>query len=232
MREKIPDELDLFGEIIPLGSPKAKSEMVDEDASEEEPEGETFYTDNYNTDLSPESEKKFQSWAKKQSEIKGRDLLRDLEDYDLRGFWKAGAHADEKSGHGSDMFKKPNHPTFSNESKYSGTIAPHGGNYMGGSWGKDDDNMDTFTPSQHMMANTHDAESLKKYMEEREPNTILILPDIEETKEDDDKPVDMDMDMDMDMEEEDMPRAKSRMKKVPVTQITIIGKKPMEDKDF
>jgi len=79
------------------------------------------------------------------------------------------------------------------------------------------------------MANTHDEESLKKYMEEREPNTILILPDSEEMKEEEeDKP----MDMDMDMEEEDMPRAKSRMKKVPVTQITIIGKKPMEDEDF
>jgi len=230
MHKKIPDELDLFGEIIPLDLPKAKSKKMDEEAPEEESGDETFYTDNYNTDLSPQAEEKFQSWVEKQSEIKGRDLLRDLEDYDLRGFWKAGAHADEKSGHGSDMFKKPNHPTFSDESKYSGTIAPHGGNYMGGSWGKDDDNMDTFTPSKHMMANTHDEESLKKYMEEREPNTILILPDSEEMKEEEEE--DKPMDMDMDMEEEDMPQAKSRMKKVPVTQITIIGKKPMEDEDF
>jgi hypothetical protein len=230
MRNEIPDELDLFGEVIPLSSSKTKPKEMEEDAPEEESGDETFYTDNYNTDLSPQAEKKFQEWAKGQSKIKGRDLLKDLEDYDLRGFWKAGAHADEKSGHLSDEFKKPNHPTFSEESKYSGMLAPHGGNYMGGKWSKDDENKDTFTPSKHMMANTHNADTLKEYMAEREPTTILVLPDTGDMKDEEDMPVDMDMDMDM--EEEDMPRAKSRMKKVPVTQITIIGKKPMGDEDF
>ena len=177
MREKIPNEINLFDEIIPLGVSEDNDEEMDETEEEEEAfSDDKFYTDNYNTDLSPKAEEKFQAWLGEQSEAKGKDMSKDLIDYDVRGFWKAGAHAEEKSGHGPDTYKKPNHPTFSDESKYSGMIAPHGGNYLGGKWGKDDENNDTFTPSEHMMANTHKADMLKKYMAEREPNTILILP--------------------------------------------------------
>ena len=177
MREKIPNEINLFDEIIPLGVSEDNDDEMDETEEEEEAfSDDKFYTDNYNTDLSPKAEEKFQAWLGEQSKAKGKDMSKDLIDYDVRGFWKAGAHAEEKSGHGPDTYKKPNHPTFSDESKYSGMIAPHGGNYMGGKWGKDDENNDTFTPSEHMMANTHKADMLKKYMAEREPNTILILP--------------------------------------------------------
>lgn len=177
MREKIPNEINLFDEIIPLGVSEDNDDEMDETEEEEEAfSDDKFYTDNYNTDLSPKAEEKFQAWLGEQSEAKGKDMSKDLIDYDVRGFWKAGAHAEEKSGHGPDTYKKPNHPTFSDESKYSGMIAPHGGNYLGGKWGKDDENNDTFTPSEHMMANTHNADMLKKYMAEREPNTILILP--------------------------------------------------------
>lgn len=38
-------------------------------------------------------------------------------DYDLRGAYEAGLVPGE-NGHFSDLFKKPNHPTFSIESKY------------------------------------------------------------------------------------------------------------------
>ena len=224
MREKIPNEINLFDEIIPLGVPE-DADAMDAAEGEDAPAGDdTFYTDNYNTDLSPKAEEKFQAWLKEQSKAKGRDMSKDLMDYDLRGFWKAGAHAEEKSGHGPDTYKKPNHPTFSDESKYSGMLAPHGGNYMGGKWDKDDENKDTFTPSEHMMANTHKADMLKKYMAEREPNTILILP-TKDVKEEDEA------EAEMESGDEDMPMPKSKMK-VPVTQITIVGKpKPVKTND-
>lgn len=219
MREKIPNEINLFDEIIPLGVPEDADAMDAAEGEDASAGDDTFYTDNYNTDLSPKAEEKFQAWLKEQSKAKGRDMSKDLMDYDLRGFWKSGAHAEEKSGHGPDTYKKPNHPTFSDESKYSGMLAPHGGNYMGGKWDKDDDNNDTFTPSEHMMAHTHNRDTLKKYMAEREPNTILILP-TKDVKEEDEA--------EMESGDEDMPMPKSKMK-VPVTQITIVGKpKPVK----
>jgi len=41
------------------------------------------------------------------------------EDYDLRGAFKAGLTPDRKTGHWPDTYKKPNHPTFSDESRYA-----------------------------------------------------------------------------------------------------------------
>jgi hypothetical protein len=40
------------------------------------------------------------------------------EDYDLRGAFDAGVLPDA-SGHWPDTFKRPNHPTFSNESIFA-----------------------------------------------------------------------------------------------------------------
>ena len=218
MREKIPNEINLFDEIIPLGVPE-DADGMDEAEGEEAPSDDKFYTDNYNTDLSPKAEERFQAWLKGQSKDKGRDMSKDLIDYDLRGFWKSGAHAEEKSGHGPDTYKKPNHPTFSDESKYHGVMAPHGGNYMGGKWDKDDDNNDTFTPSEHSLKYLNPPDKLKEYMAKREPNTILILP-TEDVKDE----------AEMEPGDEDMPMPKGKQKmKVPVTQITIVGKpKPVK----
>lgn len=75
----------------------------------------------FNTRLSPAQEQAFLKW-------KAQHAPKDSgADYDLRGAFKAGlkpagpeAGADE--GHWPDTFKKPNHPTFSNESRY----APYG----------------------------------------------------------------------------------------------------------
>ena len=39
-------------------------------------------------------------------------------DYDLRGAYVAGVKPDPVTGHWPDTFKKPNHPTFSNQSQY------------------------------------------------------------------------------------------------------------------
>jgi len=62
-------------------------------------------------------------------------------DYDYRGYYtkypNSKANADT---HWTDEFKTIYHPTFSNESRYSGIIDrnynPYG--YIGGSWGNND----------------------------------------------------------------------------------------------
>lgn len=67
----------------------------------------------YDTPLSPSEEQSFQAWkAKYAPKDSGAD-------YDLRGAFKAGLQPDPQTGHWPDTFKKPNHPTFSDESKYA-----------------------------------------------------------------------------------------------------------------
>jgi hypothetical protein len=74
------------------------------------------------TVLTPAEEDAFQQW-------KAKYAPRDSgEDYDLRGAFKAGL-TPGPNGHWPDTFKKPNHPTFSNESKYR-DLAPN----KAGSW--------------------------------------------------------------------------------------------------
>lgn len=91
-------------------------------------------------------------------------------DYDLRGAYSAGIKPSGENGHFPDTFKLPNHPTFSNESKYSTKEKP------GGVWGVDQSGKDTFTPSPWMAADKNRMEALKKYFSEREKNAILIFP--------------------------------------------------------
>jgi hypothetical protein len=67
----------------------------------------------YDTPLSPAEEADFQEWKKKYAP---RDSGAD---YDLRGAFRAGLTPDGKTGHWEDTFKKPNHPTFSNQSQYA-----------------------------------------------------------------------------------------------------------------
>lgn len=67
----------------------------------------------YDTSLSADEEQQFQKW-KAQYAPKDSGA-----DYDLRGAFKAGLTPDAKTGHWPDTYKKPNHPTFSNESKYA-----------------------------------------------------------------------------------------------------------------
>lgn len=119
------------------------------------------FSSKYNTKLSPVEEEKFLAWAKKN----GRS--NDTYDYDLRGAWKEiqkGKMSEDDRGHLGDKYKKPNHPTFSDQSVYHGKDG-----YKGGSWGRDGDK-DTFTPSAtHMWSQ----EALTKYFADREPNAYL-----------------------------------------------------------
>lgn len=78
------------------------------------------FDSNFNTKLNPTEEQDFQSW-------KAKNAPRDSGvDYDLRGAFKAGLKPGE-NGHWPDTFKKPGHPTFSDQSMYAPFGAP-------GSW--------------------------------------------------------------------------------------------------
>ena len=99
-----------------------------------EPEEEDL-TDKYNTPLTRGEELRYQQWAKQNKREK------DTFDYDMRGAWKEGVQADPQSGHFPDTYKKPNHPTFSNESKYHGADGR-----MGGRWDADETGSETLQP--------------------------------------------------------------------------------------
>ena len=121
-------------------------------------------TNQYNTKLSASDERKFQGW------LASSGRAGDLQDYDLRGWWAKNGTQDDR-GHFTDGFKKPNHPTFSDESKYSTSQNP------GGSWGGSDE-APTFTPSAANLKNmTRD--ELTAYFNRVEPNAKLILPEAE-----------------------------------------------------
>ena len=87
-----------------------------------EAQGHPDFTEKYNTALTVAEEKRFQTWVKSAGKEK------DLYDYDMRGAWKAGETANGETGHWTDKYKKPNHPTFSVESQYSTSENP------GGTW--------------------------------------------------------------------------------------------------
>jgi cell wall-associated NlpC family hydrolase len=76
-------------------------------AGQEEPDYSSL-----DTVLSPEDEERFQKW-------KARYAPQDSGfDYDLRGAFQEGV-TPARNGHFPDTYKKPNHPTFSNESKFA-----------------------------------------------------------------------------------------------------------------
>jgi hypothetical protein len=71
--------------------------------------------DPYQTVLTPEERKQYDSWKSKLPK-----RLQHEGDYDLAGFWKENPKSSFSGDkvHLTDKYKKPNHPTFSDESKY------------------------------------------------------------------------------------------------------------------
>lgn len=92
-------------------------------------------TDQYNTPLDDEEERRYHDWAA-QNHREG-----DSFDYDMRGAWKQGERGDPQTGHFPDTYKKPNHPTFSDQSRYHGA-----GGRMGGRWDYDETGSETLQP--------------------------------------------------------------------------------------
>ena len=133
-----------------------------------------YFQGKFNTNLDEHDESKFQKWAKENKKNPDMESI----DYDLRGMWKGDSTFDNSTGHGADTYKKPNHPTFSDQSKYHGAVnEAHGGNYMGGRWQSDPKSgMHTYTPSDEMLNTTHDRDQMIRYIHENEPKTFLILP--------------------------------------------------------
>lgn len=66
----------------------------------------------YDTDLGAGGEAHYQEWKKSLPAQLQSDT-----DYDLRGYYQ-DTNGGEAEGHLTDVYKKPNHPTFSKESKY------------------------------------------------------------------------------------------------------------------
>lgn len=119
-------------------------------------------SDVFNTILPPEQEQAYQEWARKIGHEN------DTYDYDLRGAYRDGGSQAE-NGHFPDTYKKPNHPTFSNESIYDGQ-----GGMAGGRWAEMPDGKPTFTPGP---ANLHwrKPEELQQYFQEAEPDVMLTM---------------------------------------------------------
>ncbi len=84
----------------------------------------------YNTPIAPIQRKAYNEWL---STLAPKQ--RSLYDYDLQGAFLAGATPSE-NGHLPDTFKKPNHPTFSDQSQYAGAPGARPGHWEG----------DTFVP--------------------------------------------------------------------------------------
>jgi hypothetical protein len=114
---------------------------------------EDYFINNFNTSLSKKDEAKFNKWLSEAYNKYGTELSKDLFTYDLRGYWKTADYKDkvefmQRKAHAPDTFKKPSHPTFSNESKYH----EEDGKWKGGIWSEDGSE---FHVSPEMLKNTH-----------------------------------------------------------------------------
>jgi hypothetical protein len=127
------------------------------------------FTNAYNTQLTPQQEQQFQAWAKKE------DRLNDLAVYDLRGWWKAGAKIDPASGHFTDQFKKPSHPTFSDESIYHGVDG-----FEGGHWTEQPKGQWSYRPSSTNLQMNGGPQGLQDYFQRVEPSVRLEQPTFEQ----------------------------------------------------
>ncbi len=125
------------------------------------------FTGRYNTQLPADVEKMFGAWLVDESKRQGRNLSNDLYDYDLRGMWNAGAGFGGDNGHATDQWKKPNHPTFSDQSIYNGVDGFQGGHWQNGSGGG----------FQYVASptNTYSPQELQQYFQRVEPDVQLIL---------------------------------------------------------
>ncbi len=116
----------------------------------------------YDTPLSPDQEQAYQAKY-------GTDP-RTTEDYDMRGFYKANPEVDPHTDgtHYPDTFKKPSHPTFSDQSQYHSAETP------GGQWTLDETGRDVFTPGPQNVKNGLDV--TREYLDRSDPNVLFNIP--------------------------------------------------------
>ncbi len=116
----------------------------------------------FNTQLTAREEALFMEWAVHTNRV------RDLYNYDLRGAWlelSGGTMSEDARGHLGDKYKKPNHPTFSDQSKYAKDMPERAGKWSTGAHG-------TNTYSAKGL-NYDEYRSLQQYFQVVEPNSIL-----------------------------------------------------------
>ena len=124
------------------------------------------YSGKYNTPLNPAEAAAYQKWLATLP-----DYQRNTRDYDMQGAFKAGL-GKSANGHFPDTFKKPNHPTFSTESQYSGVEGNMGGTWSplpGGKW--------AFAPAASGIKKPlWDEAALREYFARNEPDATLNYP--------------------------------------------------------
>lgn len=107
----------------------------------------------YETKMTPEQQVGFPAWVDALAQQQRRDpaaVMRDTHNYDLQGAYLSQLQSDER-GHLTDTFKKPNHPTFSDQSQYSGVDGNVGGVWDHVGRGRHSLPLWRFTPSETNM---------------------------------------------------------------------------------
>ena len=107
----------------------------------------------------------YNDWLKLKSQSENRDVSKDSKDYNIEDYQRETGDAANQSGHSPDTYKKPNHPTFSDQSKYSNPLQ------QGGSWSE----QDQFTPSRFNLQNMPVGE-MQRYFNEVESPEALNIP--------------------------------------------------------
>lgn len=128
----------------------------------------------------------FKKWRRKMSKYKGIDMKHDP-DYDYKGFFEenpeyAWSMLDEDpSAHFSDKYKRPSHPTFSDESIYSQQYQQEAGNPdwinfpMGGYWDKDSNGNDVFYHSYFTSSTPEKIKRTADYIRKNEPMGVRAI---------------------------------------------------------
>ena len=97
--------------------------------------------------------------------------VRESDDYDTYGAFKAGLTPDER-GHLDDRYKKDNHITYSIDS----IASQKGGAKPAGEWVEGKNNQWTFKAVSTNVDNAGGEKKLKEYFDMYEPDAILVLP--------------------------------------------------------
>lgn len=147
----------------PLGtSTEAAGALKTQEGTQVAPAQNTSPEPSYNTPLNPAEQAVYNT----------RFSAQDSKDYDMQGWFKANPTTlpNAEGVHYPDTFKKPNHPTFSDQSMY------HGEANRGGSWTVEN-GQDVFTPSDLNLKNMP-REDMQAYFDKVEKGVKLNLPDV------------------------------------------------------
>lgn len=132
----------------------------------------------FNTKLTPAEEVEFAQWAVNNGYVDDKGNI-DIYDYDLKGAWKdinsGDMNGPDQRGHLGDKYKKPNHPTFSNQSQYHNAMGYEGGQWIDGGNGETSSDTISFMPSPTNIKMNGGIDKLKQYMQDREPGIGLIV---------------------------------------------------------